>query len=447
MKKIIQTFTIKSSTVDTDNFTLEALFSNEKEDRHGEKVMQNWDLKSFRKNPVLLNSHNYGDVSEVIGKISKIASKDKELTGKVHFAVNENPKAKIIFDLYAGGYLNAFSVGFVPKDFSEDGMTIMKAELLEISAVSVPANALALAKSKGIEVDKLYDKSNDSEDNQDKDPDGEDAEDGEDNKDNGGEGDPGTDNGGREGEDDSEDSDSDEGIKDESPTEGSPDEHSCEVREPKKYEKLLRRKCYKQSGGKCIDYVFGISEKNEMEVQSLKYPKNDWKEFEARENASRFSGKFIPATKLFGQDTWDDSGNVISLKVRDIDEFEPGTFEKVALKSDIPRINAIIATIKGGEEKLIQSLFFPKEDGWTLDDAKKWFIARQMEILNLIPRRAGEKKGCGRKPRKPRKSINEIIQRLGEEINVETRLKSDRAKKKRIIQRAIRNLIKAKQDL
>lgn len=38
------------------------------------------------------------------------------------------------------GILNSFSVGFIPKEMGENG-DITKAELLEISAVNVPANA------------------------------------------------------------------------------------------------------------------------------------------------------------------------------------------------------------------------------------------------------------------------------------------------------------------
>jgi len=169
---IKKNFNIELKGVDKDNKTLDAIFSTQGEDRHGDIVIQDgWDLAQFKKNPVILNSHNHSDATEVIGKVEKGSLKieNKKLTGKIKFAVDENPKAKIIYDLYAGGFLNAFSVGFIareydPKDFSK----IIKAELLEVSAVSVPANAYALAKQKGIEVDKLYDKSNNENDTEDK---------------------------------------------------------------------------------------------------------------------------------------------------------------------------------------------------------------------------------------------------------------------------------------
>ena len=147
---------IDHDSIDKDNSSLTGIFSTEDEDRHGDIVRQDWDLKSFKKNPVVINSHQYYDATEVIGKVENIkVNEDKQLEGKIKFASEENPKAKIIFDLYAGGFLNAFSVGFIPKQFDDKG-TILKSELLELSTVSVPANAFALAKSKGIDVDTLY---------------------------------------------------------------------------------------------------------------------------------------------------------------------------------------------------------------------------------------------------------------------------------------------------
>ena len=147
---------INHDSINKENSSLIGIFSTEDEDRHGDIVRQDWDLKSFKKNPVVINSHQYFDATEVIGKVEDIkVNEDKQLEGKIKFAAEENPKAKIIFDLYAGGFLNAFSVGFIPKQFDDKG-TILKSELLELSTVSVPANAFALAKSKGIDVDTLY---------------------------------------------------------------------------------------------------------------------------------------------------------------------------------------------------------------------------------------------------------------------------------------------------
>lgn len=118
------------------------IFSTATQDRHGDVVEQNWDLKHFRKNPVFLDSHNYSSVEHILGKITRIANKDGVLQGDVTFAL-DNSKGLLAYKMVQGGFLNATSVGFIPLDFDEQGR-IIKSELLEVSAVSVPANAEAL---------------------------------------------------------------------------------------------------------------------------------------------------------------------------------------------------------------------------------------------------------------------------------------------------------------
>jgi len=155
MKKFYSIIPFNTKSIDDKEYTLEGVFSTSDEDRHGDVVEQDWELERYFTNPVILNSHQQFDATETIGKMEALTVKNGKLEGKIKFAVNENPKAKIIFDLYAGGFLNAFSAGFIPKAFSNDGK-IMKSELLEVSAVAVPANAMALAKSAGIDVAPLF---------------------------------------------------------------------------------------------------------------------------------------------------------------------------------------------------------------------------------------------------------------------------------------------------
>ena len=118
------------------------IMSTATQDRHGEIVKQKWDLKSFKKNPVFLDSHNYSSIEHIIGRVHNIKVKDDKLQGDVEFAL-DNPKGLLAYKLASGGFLNATSVGFIPLDFDEKG-NITKSELLEDSAVSVPANAEAL---------------------------------------------------------------------------------------------------------------------------------------------------------------------------------------------------------------------------------------------------------------------------------------------------------------
>lgn len=153
MKTLYKTINVECKKLEKEN-TVSAVFSTSDMDRHGDIVLQNWELENYKANPVILNSHNSFDATEVVGKTTSIDIVEGKLVGEIEFAVDANPKAKVIYDLYAGGFLKAFSVGFIAKEYADAGI-ISLAELLEISAVSVPANQMALAKAKGIDVDTL----------------------------------------------------------------------------------------------------------------------------------------------------------------------------------------------------------------------------------------------------------------------------------------------------
>lgn len=119
-----------------------------------------WQLDAYRKNPVFQNAHNYGDVIFTLGKalLTEVrAVGDRQaLCQRIQFATEVNPMARIAYGLYRGGFLNAVSVGFVPIKW-EDGTSgtagtnagprrrYLEQELLEVSAVAIPANPDALA--------------------------------------------------------------------------------------------------------------------------------------------------------------------------------------------------------------------------------------------------------------------------------------------------------------
>jgi hypothetical protein len=132
---------------DENKFTV--IMSSATEDRHGDIVVQEWDLKSFKKNPVFLDSHNYGSIEHILGKFKKVYMEDGKLKGDVEFML-DNPKGLLAYKMAQQGFLNATSVGFIPKEFDDKGR-ILKSELLENSAVSVPANAEALFERKSID--------------------------------------------------------------------------------------------------------------------------------------------------------------------------------------------------------------------------------------------------------------------------------------------------------
>lgn len=138
-------FALEVKTVFTksaEDNRFKVVFSTDSEDRHLERVYQNFNLKNFKSNPIFLDSHNYSSIEHIIGRVEGIKVKDGVLQGEVVFAL-ENPKGLLAYHLANGGFLGATSIGFIPLDFDDNG-DITKSELLEISAVSVPANPEAL---------------------------------------------------------------------------------------------------------------------------------------------------------------------------------------------------------------------------------------------------------------------------------------------------------------
>ena len=117
---------------------------------------EGWKLDSYRQNPVFQNAHRYGDVLFTLGKalvteVRDIGEGRKGLFQRIEFATECNPVAKVAYGLYQGGFLNAVSVGFIPLRWEEGSdktsfrRRYLEQELLEVSAVAIPANSEALA--------------------------------------------------------------------------------------------------------------------------------------------------------------------------------------------------------------------------------------------------------------------------------------------------------------
>lgn len=124
-----------------------------------------WRLESYRRNPVFQNAHNYGDILFTLGKalVTEVrpVNGGQALCQRVEFATEVNPVARIAYGLYKGGFLRAVSVGFIPlrwenpppsRSERDSGAAslgprrrYLEQELLEVSAVAIPANPEALA--------------------------------------------------------------------------------------------------------------------------------------------------------------------------------------------------------------------------------------------------------------------------------------------------------------
>lgn len=137
-------FTISAEVIDRDGDILRA---------------DGVDLTNYEKNKVFLGFHNTRDFP--LGKVEKVWVEPKKVKAIVYFPTVEelstapeqaSEKARLCdfcYCCYKTGMLNAVSVGFIPIEWKEtkDGWDILKWELLEFSAVAVPANQDAIAEA------------------------------------------------------------------------------------------------------------------------------------------------------------------------------------------------------------------------------------------------------------------------------------------------------------
>ena len=113
-------------------------------------------IASFLKNPVVLWAHDYRALP--VGRATSLMRDGEALKADVLFAPTDF--AREVYQLYAKGFLRAWSVGFLPLEWDviEDenkrfaGYHVRSWELIELSAVPVPANpeALTNAMQKGL---------------------------------------------------------------------------------------------------------------------------------------------------------------------------------------------------------------------------------------------------------------------------------------------------------
>jgi len=161
---IFKTFRPEIKAVNSEDGTIDMLIpmSTASVDRDGESIDPlGWrkSLPAFRKRPVLLSSHNYGDLRKQIGEFTQVKVSEDGLFAKPRYYINEgNEEADWAFKLASKG-MAAYSVGFLPKAWTDgDGektpsRTYTEQELLEISHVVVPSNRDAIQGLRGKSAD------------------------------------------------------------------------------------------------------------------------------------------------------------------------------------------------------------------------------------------------------------------------------------------------------
>lgn len=119
-------------------------------DGYGEIVAQDWDLRRYEANPVVLYGHNSWDMP--IGHATNVRVDGDKLLATLNFVdARANPKAEQVWQGILQGSLRAVSVGFRSKKGSmqnidgKDVFVLAGNELMEISVVPIPANPEAVA--------------------------------------------------------------------------------------------------------------------------------------------------------------------------------------------------------------------------------------------------------------------------------------------------------------
>ena len=151
---------ISVSTEDIGERSVLFTISKEVVDRDGDILRASGvDFSNYMKNPVFLSFHNSREFP--LGKVTRFWVEGNEVKAIVYFPTleelstdpnNASEKAKLVdftYHCYKTGMLNAVSVGFIPLEWieTENGYDILKWELLEFSAVAVPANQDAIAQA------------------------------------------------------------------------------------------------------------------------------------------------------------------------------------------------------------------------------------------------------------------------------------------------------------
>ena len=162
--------------IDSKKGLVEYVASDETLDSYREVIRANgWKFSRFHKNAPFVDSHEYGTLERLVGKVVDFTVKGKQLVETVQWAIDvtENKLAQLGWKMTEAGYLKAVSVGFVPLkmiskwdgQYAHDRATwttqlqelglseeqaprriFIEQEQIELSACIIGANPNALAK-------------------------------------------------------------------------------------------------------------------------------------------------------------------------------------------------------------------------------------------------------------------------------------------------------------
>ncbi len=319
--------------VEGEQDIFEVVASTSQVDRMGDTIDQNgWYLKNYHANPVILWSHSsgggFGSIAlPPVAKANKTwvdgEGKLAKLKQKIEFA--PTAFAQELKTLVKGKFLNAVSVGFMPLVLDEKGQIeiegkmyrrafeeemqkgiygkegdhFTKQELLEVSWVDVPALPQALVTAQRMNAPLMVKTIKDMQ-----------METG--------------------AELEMKFEEKEMGNEFEKPY---PNEHSCRIADPKDFDNFARKNCYKESDGKCIDYIFGIKE-GKSKLQAMRYKKDTWTEEAARKHCGDAGGSFEAAAESKEETPAMDKNMLAKLKTQLGEAIS--AIEEILLNAELP---------------------------------------------------------------------------------------------------------------
>jgi len=150
--------------------TLTFIASTEMVGRDGDIIRANgWNTENYERNAAFLWAHDpkVPPIGRTVALRKVLDGDNPRLEADVQFAglAEDHELAEQIYQLYRNGFLNTVSVGYIPKERAELtdderrdlgldpwGNVLTRQELLEISAVSVPADPGAVVVSSSVDL-------------------------------------------------------------------------------------------------------------------------------------------------------------------------------------------------------------------------------------------------------------------------------------------------------
>jgi phage head maturation protease len=137
---------------------IEFVITSDRVDREQDTLAPDgWETEDYQKNPVVLWAHDH--YCPPVGRSVSLSKSGSLIKSICEFTPQDlNPFGYMIYQMYVQKFMSAVSVGFQPIEYTyaadrKYGINYIRQGLLEYSTVPVPANpdALAVARSKGID--------------------------------------------------------------------------------------------------------------------------------------------------------------------------------------------------------------------------------------------------------------------------------------------------------